>query len=430
MASAYGVGEESFLSHVKRVRSEIHTKFIKAHELLQAREADLLAELQRLVDEYTGEGITQRIKQLSISKVGLRDTLTDNENKEFLDNQLANIDARIKELQTKLQTAKDTYKSVSLEWDVELEKKLSVAGEILLNAVKEAIRDYKEIGDPVAVFGKHFRVRRHSFLGNIMALTFGLTSSPGVFWYPKGIAINPVDNIIYICDFGNNRVQVFNNSFEFLFQFSEKMNSPAGICIKQNKVYVTQNSSHCLNVYSAEGKYLDSVGVKGKNELEFDEPRGLDISTGRDRIYIAEYENDRIQSLNLDLKFNSFIDDIYRALDVKLTSNEIVVLSARNPCVSMYTYSHQLIREIIPRGEGNPIVSPFSFILDEAASILITDFENNCVSVFSFGGDLIHRFGRKGEKRGEFIEPMGIAIDFQKRIIVGSQNPNHCLQIF
>ena len=112
MASAYGVGEESFLSHVERVRSEIHTKFIRAHELLQAREADLLAELQRLVDEYTGEGITQRMQQLSISKVGLRDTLTDNENKEFLDNQVANIDARIAELNTKLQTAKDTYKSV------------------------------------------------------------------------------------------------------------------------------------------------------------------------------------------------------------------------------------------------------------------------------------------------------------------------------
>ena len=414
MASAYGVGEESFLSHVERVRSEIHTKFIRAHELLQAREADLLAELQRLVDEYTGDELVLQIKELTVSKDALKIALTKNTNKEILDQSLGPINTLIKELEIKLRTAKDTYKSVSLEWDVELEKKLSIAGEIRLNAMRKGIRDYKEIGDPVAVFGKH------SEEGSL----------PGVFWYPTAIAINPVNNYNYICDFWNNRVQVFNKSFEFVFQFSKKMNSPAGICIKQNKVYVTQNGSHCLNVYSTEGKYLDSVGVKGKKELEFDEPRGLDISTEKDRIYIAEQEIDRIQCLNLDLKFNSFIDNIYGAMDVKLTSNEIVVLSLRNPCVSMYTYSHQLIREMIPRGEGNPIVTPFSFILDEAASILITDLENNCVSVFSFGGDLIHRFGRKGEKRGEFIEPMGIAIDFQKRIIVGSQNPNHCLQIF
>ena len=414
MASAYGVGEESFLSHVERVRSEIHTKFIRAHELLQAREADLLAELQRLVDEYTGDELVLQIKELTVSKDALKIALTKNTNKEILDQSLGPINTLIKELEIKLQTAKDTYKSVSLEWDVELEKKLSVAGEIRLNAMKKGIRDYKEIGDPDAVFGKHSEEG----------------SSPGVFWYPNDIAINPVNNYIYICDFGNNRVQVFNKSFEFVFQFSEKMNSPAGICIKQNKVYVTQNGSHCLNVYSTEGKYLNSVGVKGKNELEFDEPRGLDISTEKSRIYIAEQEIDRIHCLNLNLTFNSFIDDIYGAMDVKLTSIEIVVLSLHNPCVSMYTYSHQLIREIIPRGEGNPIVTPFSFILDEAANILITDFENNCVSVFSFGGLLIHKFGRKGEKRGEFIEPMGIAIDYQKRIIVGSHNPNYCLQIF
>ena len=414
MASAYGVGEESFLSHVERVRSEIHTKFIKAHELLQAREADLLAELQRLVDEYTGDELVLQIKELTVSKDALKIALTKNTNKEILDQSLGPINTLIKELETKLRTAKDSYKSVSLEWDVELEKKLSIAGEIRLNAVKEGIRDYKEIGDPVAVFGKHSEE----------------ASLPGVFRYPNDIAINPENDYIYICDFGNNRVQVFNKSFEFVFQFSEKMNSPAGICIKQNKVYVTQNSSHCLNVYSAEGKYLSSAGVKGKNELEFDQPKGLDISTEKYRMYIAEYENARIQCLNLNLTFNSFINNIYRARDVKLTSNEIVVLSARNPCVSLYTYSHQLIRGMIPKGEDNPIVTPFSFILDEAANILITDFENNCVSVFSFGGDLIHRFGRKGEKRGEFIEPMGIAIDYQKRIIVVSQNPNHCLQIF
>ena len=85
-----------------------------------------------------------------------------------------------------------------------------------------------------------------------------------------GIAINPENNSIYICDGGNNRVQVYNKFFEFVFQFSDKMKLPVGICIKQNKIYVTQFDSHCLIVYSTEGKYLNSVGMKGKKELEFD----------------------------------------------------------------------------------------------------------------------------------------------------------------
>ena len=406
--------EVSFLYHVERVRSEMQTKFLRAHKMLQDREADLLAELQRLVDEYTGDGITQQIQQLSVSKDALRDTLTGNENKEFLDQSLAPIYARIKELETKLQRAKDTYKRVSLEWDVELDKELSVAGDIRLNAVIEGIRNYKEIGEPVVVFGKHSKEG----------------SSPGVFGCPGGIAINPENNSIYICDGYSNRVQVYSKSFEFVFQFNDKMKSPICICIKQNKVYVTQFDSHCLNVYSTEGKYLRSVGIKGKKKLEFDTPRGLDISTDRDRIYIAEFNNDRVQCLNLNLKFNSFIEAIYGASDVKLTSNEIVVLSLRNPCVSLYTYSHQLIREMIPIGEGNPFLIPLFLILDEASNILITDIERYCVFVFSFGGELIHRFGREGGKRGEFIIPRGIAIDFQGRVIVSSENPDNCIQLF
>ena len=329
---------------------------------------------------------------------------------------MVNFDARITELETKLQTAKDTYRSVSLEWDVELDKKLSLAGKIRLNSVREGIRDYKAIEYPVAVFGEHNTER---------------SSLPGIFCYPNAIAINTENNFIYICDGGNDRVQVFNKSFEFVFQFNDKINTPAGICIKQDKVYVTQYRSHCLNVYSTEGKFLTSVGVKGRNKLEFYNPKGLDISTDKNRIYLAEYGNDRVQCLNFNLNFNSFIVDVLGAIDVKLTPNEIAVLSARNPCVSLYSYySHQLIREMIPRGEGKPILIPAFLIFDKSLNILITDYLSHCVSVFSFGGELIDRFGRKGEKRGELLKPRGIAIDIEGRIIVASDNRDYCIQVF
>ena len=52
-------------------------------------------------------------------------TLTGNKNK-VLEKSTAPIDASILELERKLQNAKDTYKSVTLEWDVKLEYKLSL----------------------------------------------------------------------------------------------------------------------------------------------------------------------------------------------------------------------------------------------------------------------------------------------------------------
>ena len=133
---------------------------------------------------------------------------------------------------------------------------------------------------------------------------------------------------------------------------------------------------------------------EGSSHGVFCYPAGID----KDRIYITEFENARVQCLDLNLKFNSFIDNVLGARDVKLTSDEIVVLSSRNPCVSLYTYSHQLIREMIPRGEGNP-----SFlILDKSLNILITDFESHRFSVFSFGVELIHRFGKMERKEENY----------------------------
>ena len=114
--------------------------------------------------------------------------------------------------------------------------------------------------------------------------------------------------------------------------------------------------------------------------------------------------------MNLDLKFISCIFDIYQARDVKLTTNEIVLLSSGSPCVSLYSYSHQLIRKMIPRGEGNPIDNAAALILDKSLNILIADSTRHCVCVFSFDGALIHIFGGRGEKRGEIIHPTCIAI--------------------
>ena len=225
---------------------------------------------------------------------------------------------------------------------------------------------------------------------------------------------------------GWNRIQVFNRSFEFMFLFNESMAGPFGICIKENKVYVTQYVGCCMNIYSTKGDMIGSVGEKGNKELEFDSPLGLDVSTEMNRIYIAELKNNRVQCLNLDLTFNSFIEDTFGAIGVKLTSFDIVVLCLKSPSISLYNYAHQSIRHMVTRGEGCQVVLPFCLCLDAAYNILISDLKSHCVCVFSHDGVLIHKFG----KEGELITPRGIAIDSEGRIIVATENPEHCIQMF
>ena len=42
----------------------------------------------------------------------------------------------------------------------------------------------------------------------------------------------------------------------------------------------------------------------------------------------------------------------------------------------------------------------------------------------------MHKFGKRGEGRGDFISPTGIAVDKEDRIIVVSRNDSNCIQLF
>ena len=410
MASARVAGENSFLSQVERVRVELRERVARSHQVLQERETALLSELQQLEDTYRGEGVDKQIYQLRTHKEQTIATLTDNENNEFLEQSVAQLDARMRELEANLETARDRMRRVELEWDGNLEGILSRTGSIRVRGEL----DYKEKGNLIMVAGKH---RNNT------------SSTSGEFYYPKSIAIDSETNNIYVCDGGNNRVQVFNESLEFLFTFRDKVNSPHGICINLNRVYVTHIRAHSLTVYSTEGKYIESVGSRGNKELEFYWPTGVVVSTVTNLIYICELMNNRIQCLNLNLTFNSFIPKVTYPRDIKLTPEDIVVLTEGNPCIQFYDYSHQLIREILTQG-GNQVINPQYFCLDRKFNILMTDFSANSVMIFSNRGELLNKLGKRGEGRGDFISPTGIATDRAGRIIVVSWNPKYCIQMF
>ena len=134
-----------------------------------------------------------RNNSLRINKEQVAATLTDNKNKAFLEQTVALLDTQMRELAANLETARDRMRRVELEWDGNLEIILSSTGSIRVRGVP----DYKERANPVMVAGKQGKEK---------------SSAPGEFYYPHSIAIDSVTNYIYICDAGNNRVQVFRDT--------------------------------------------------------------------------------------------------------------------------------------------------------------------------------------------------------------------------
>ena len=214
--------------------------------------------------------------------------------------------------------------------------------------------------------------------------------------------------------------------------FSEKMNIPAGICISQDKVFVTQFNGHCINMYDLESKLIKSVGSKGNGESQFNGPLGLDVSDVSSNIYVCERNNHRIQILTQELKYHSMlgIDLLEYPRDVKVTRDRVLVLDKNDPCMLVFNSDHVLINSLITRGVGKQTNNPFCFDIDREYNIIMSDCSNHCVYVFNQKGEQIHKFGKEGQGIGEFCCPYGIALDNSGRIVVVCEKDTNCLQFF
>ena len=415
----------NFPEQIKESREKIRDRFKRSHEALQVRENILLSLVDEIEKKYNSK--TQKINKLveSLNKATLQceETLADNKLTDVNEIVRTAIDKKLQELTDSTDT------SIEFEWDNLFETGIEQLGSIKLNSetmishtsifpphVKPVVPDYKTKQLPTAYCCSKYSIWR----------------SRGGLNYPCGIAIHYKTGNIYIADTNNHRVQVFGCNGEYLFMFSEKMNGPVGICISQNKVFVTQYSGHCINMYKLEGKLIKSVGSEGNGEAQFYHPRGLDVSDRNNNIYVCDCWNHRIQILTEELKYYSMlgIDLLRYPRDVKVTQDRVLVLDRSDPCMFVFNSDHVLTNRLITRGVGKETTNPLCFDIDREYNIIMCDYTNHCVYVFNQEGEQIHKFGKEGQSIGEFYHPYGIALDNTGRIVVVCQKNTNCLQLF
>ena len=246
---------------------------------------------------------------------------------------------------------------------------------------------------------------------------------------PLGVTVDNKTGNIYIADQDNNCVKVFDRIGKYLFRFGDNedegnMLFPRGVAICGDRVIISQGN-HCILHYQLNGKFISGMGKQGKGELEFHYPFGLTINESNGDIYICDYNNNRIQILNKDFsfKFQFGRDTLKLPLDVKLSKEYIFVLDASNLCLHLFSYNHILQKSVISRGKGMQVIYPCFFCIDQTNNILISDRDSNSILIFNKEFKLFNKIPVSDN-------PMGVTVDNQGRVIVVSQSPKHCLQIF
>ena len=149
---------------------------------------------------------------------------------------------------------------------------------------------------------------------------------------PYGVTVDPITGNIYVADYGNNCVKVFDNTAEYLLEFGDgkgegKMSRPIGLLIRGNKVFVSH--SDCTLVYQLDGKLVSRISSGGSGELQFNFPCGLSTDEYNNDIVFVEFDVTRgVKSIftKLRLVLKVFRDNLNSIVAIITNINIIIVL--------------------------------------------------------------------------------------------------------
>ena len=119
-------------------------------------------------------------------------------------------------------------------------------------------------------------------------------SGRGEFDQPYDVKFDTAGNM-YVAECGNERVQVMDSSGRFIREFGRgKLSEPSGLLIADKYVYVSDVSGHCIVVYETSGQYVTSFGRFGRYKGEFSFPFCI-TSCVDGFIHVCDWGNNRVQ---------------------------------------------------------------------------------------------------------------------------------------
>ena len=257
--------------------------------------------------------------------------------------------------------------------------------------------------------------------------------APGELDFPRGIAIHEDTHQIFVVNTDNDRVEIFSEMGEFLYQLGVgQLSIPYGIAIHGDSVYVSCDD-HTVSKFSlTEMCHVERIGGYGSINRQFDHPSQL-TTDSIGRMFIADNWNYKIciYDPDLDHLYNITLQFMSYPYDVKVSRDRLYVLCPKsNPCLHVLTLEGDKLHSLITCGEGMDLLCPLFFCLDTLNNFVLSDYKSHSIRVFSPEGNLLHTIGGEGHQQGMFSEPEGVAVTPNGRLVCVSYYDDCNLKIF
>ena len=136
----------------------------------------------------------------------------------------------------------------------------------------------------------------------------GESADPGSLVWPVSISLDSQGNL-YVSDEWLNRISMFTSDGDWLGSWGIKgkadgeFDKPSGIAFDhEDNLYIVDTGNNRIQKFTKDGQFLDKWGHEGTGDGEFNMPWGIDIDSNGD-VFIADWRNDRIQKFTSDGQF-------------------------------------------------------------------------------------------------------------------------------
>lgn len=267
-------------------------------------------------------------------------------------------------------------------------------------------------------------------------LSFGAAGlGMGQFNYPRGIALDPQREAIYIVDKAA-RIQRFDLDGQPVLQWRMpewENGKPTGLSVSPDgRVFVADTHYHRIMVYDADGKELFRFGEYGEGPGQFIYP--TDVAFGPNgHIYVTEYGgNDRIQVFSEDgehlFMFGEFGEEdgqFNRPQSIAFNADqtELFITDAVNHRIVVTDPQGELLRSFGQFGRQVGFLAyPYGLELLDDGTLLICEFGNNRIQRFTPQGESLGAWGGVGTEEGRLQYPWGLAGKGDRVYVVDSGN--------
>lgn len=275
--------------------------------------------------------------------------------------------------------------------------------------------------------------------GTVMHVLDGHDAGSDNFQYPYGVAVTPDGATLYIADTYNHCVHIYAlaageyahsgmiGEYEVAGSGEEQFIHPEGVAVApDSNVYVADTGNRRIQIFTANGNYVDQWGSSGSSSGQFMSPTGIAFDADG-TIFVADSGNSRIQQFDNSREFITMWGQQgsgnYRfnwARGVAITPDDIIlVVDSGNHKVKAYrraSYYEAAPAFLAKWGssgscDDGDLCSPISIAIDGDGYVYVGNNANSRVQKFSASGGYLATWGTYGTGSNQVQYPNGIAVD-------------------